>query len=92
MAKEVRFDLIILDVNLPDANAFEICKELRRRHLTRLTPIVHVSEQYNIEDWQRSLKAGATDYIANPLSREFAPRLLAHIENSAMANKEECLI
>jgi DNA-binding response OmpR family regulator len=62
------FDLIILDVVLPGADGFSICRELRRRGLT--VPILMLSARGVIEDRVRGLDSGADDYLTKPF--EFA--------------------
>lgn len=83
MAQRMNYDLITLDVNLPGANGFEICRELRQDPRLRNTPIVMVSGLASLEDQQRGLDAGAVDYITKPFETfEFAPRLLSHIKSN----------
>ena len=80
MAETGNFDLITLDVDLPDGNGFEICSRLKQN--TRLcdTPIVFVSGRPCEQDVRRGLESGAVDYITKPFDAlDFAPRLLSHI-------------
>lgn len=79
IASHNRFDLITLDIELPDITGFEICSELKQRHISRNTPIVFVSGKCSLEDQQRGLEAGAVDYITKPFGMELVPRLLSHI-------------
>lgn len=80
LAASGRFDLITLDVNLQGANGYEICAELKEHPCLRLTPIIFVSGNCNLEDQQRGLDAGAADYITKPFDTfDFAPRILSHI-------------
>jgi DNA-binding response OmpR family regulator len=81
MAQTGDFDLITLDVNMPDANGFELCSELKGNPRFRDTPIVMVSGRCSLEDQQCGLDAGAVDYIAKPSETfEFASRILSHIK------------
>lgn len=87
LAEEEIFDLITLDVDLPDANGYEICRELKQRHISRHTPIVFVSGRTCEVDRQRGLEAGAVDYIAKPFDAfEFAPRLISHTKHTQEAD------
>lgn len=76
LALETKFDLIVLDVDLP--GGFEICRELKQRHFTRHTPVVFVSERSSLEDQQQGLEVGAADYITKPFdTSDFVQRILA---------------
>src|ERR1019366_9781313 len=56
LVEEGNFDLITLDVDLPDASGFDICSELKQRHHSRHTPIVFVSGRPCEEDVRRGLE------------------------------------
>jgi CheY-like chemotaxis protein len=80
LAKNGNFDLITLDVDLPDGNGFEICSRLKENARLCDTPIVFVSGRPCEQDVRRGLEAGAVDYITKPFDAlDFAPRLLSHI-------------
>jgi DNA-binding response OmpR family regulator len=79
-AEEGNFDLITLDVDLPDISGFEICSDLKQRHHSRHIPIVFISGRPRNEDRQHALELGAADYITKPFdASEFVSRILSHI-------------
>ncbi len=81
MAEEGIFDLITLDVDLPDGSGFEICRKLKQRHISRHTPIVFISGRPCEKDRQHAFELGAMDFIAKPFDAlGFASRLLSHIK------------
>jgi putative two-component system response regulator len=81
MAEEDDFDLITLDVDLPDGNGFNLCSRLKENARFRETPIIFVSARSSLEDQQRGLDVGAADYITKPFEAfEFAPQLLSHLK------------
>ena len=85
LATENRFDVITLDIGLPDMSGFVVCSELRQRHISRRTPIVFISASPREEDRQQSLRLGAADYIEKPFNpRSFVWRLLSHIETETV--------
>ncbi|MGA9777818.1 MAG: response regulator [Verrucomicrobiia bacterium] len=87
LAQENEFDLIALDMDLPDFNSFEICSDLKQRHLTRNTPIVFVSGKPCVEERQRGLELGAADYITKPLDpSDFARQILANANTKIETN------
>ena len=83
LAAEGKFDLITLDVDLPDDNGFKICSRLKEHPHLCNTPVVFVSGRSCLEDQQHGLDVGAADYITKPFDAvDFAPRLFAFIKNN----------
>ena len=61
-------DLVVLDVNLPDIDGFEVCRRLRARPDTARIPVVHLSATFtNAADQVRGLDMGADGYITHPV-------------------------
>lgn len=75
LACSVSFDFILLDINLPDRNGFEVCETLREAGVT--TPIIMVTARDDVPDRIRGLKSGADDYLAKPFAFE---ELLARMD------------
>lgn len=62
-----RPDLIVLDVNLPTMDGFEICERIKADKMTRKIPIVIMTAAYtSAEDAERGLKLGAAEYVIKP--------------------------
>jgi DNA-binding response OmpR family regulator len=73
-------DVILLDLMLPDANGFEVCRRLRERVAT---PIIMVTARGEEADRVMGLEGGADDYVAKPFSsRELLARLRAQARRS----------
>jgi diguanylate cyclase (GGDEF)-like protein len=62
-----RFDLVMLDVDMPGMNGYEVCEALRQMS-GDLLPIVIVTGMDDLESVDRAYRAGATDFIAKPIS------------------------
>ena len=58
------FDLLLLDVNVPDLNGFELLKELRDNNI--LTPTIFITSLNMVEDMQKGFDSGCDDYIKKP--------------------------
>lgn len=72
------FDLIIIDIMLPNMDGFEICKQIRQQ---KQTPIMIVSAKKEDIDKIRGLGLGADDYMIKPFSpSEMVARVQAHIK------------
>jgi two-component system phosphate regulon response regulator PhoB len=63
---ESRPDLVLLDWMLPSLSGLEVCRQLRRRPLTRDLPIIMVTARTEDQDAVRALDIGADDYITKP--------------------------
>jgi two-component system, OmpR family, response regulator len=66
MAREISFDAIILDVMLPGANGYQVCRTLRRDG--NWTPILMLTAKDGVWDEVEGLDTGADDYLAKPFS------------------------
>ncbi|GBF26280.1 transcriptional regulatory protein CusR [bacterium MnTg02] len=75
LAATGEFDVIILDLMLPDVHGFDICQRLRAANI--LTPILMLTAMDRVEDRIRGLKLGADDYLTKPFDFD---ELLARIE------------
>ena len=76
-------DLIILDLNLPGMNGFELCRRLRTEELTRRVPIIVLTARAGEGDKVRGLELGADDYMTKPFSvRELVARVRAALRRS----------
>lgn len=76
-ALEEEFDLIILDLMLPNVDGFEICKSIRKE---KNIPIIMVSAKKDDIDKIRGLGLGADDYMTKPFSpSELVARVKAHL-------------
>lgn len=76
------FDLILLDVMLPNKDGFEVCRELRQTGLS--TPIVMLTAKSGEYDKVLGLDLGADDYVTKPFSpRELRARIRAALRHQA---------
>jgi two-component system alkaline phosphatase synthesis response regulator PhoP len=69
------FDLVILDVMLPDRSGFEVCRDLRQKGVQ--TPVLMLTARGQIEDRVLGLRLGADDYLVKPFAMS---ELLARVE------------
>jgi two-component system OmpR family response regulator len=83
MAGAVDYDAILLDVMLPGADGFEVCRRLRERGVW--SPVLMLTARYAVEDRVAGLDAGADDYLAKPFSfAELLARLRALARRGAV--------
>lgn len=69
------YDVIVLDLGLPDGDGFEVCKKMRDKSIT--TPVLILSAEQETDVKIKCLRVGADDYITKPFNTE---ELLARIE------------
>jgi DNA-binding response OmpR family regulator len=81
IAQEQKFDLILLEAQLPDISGLEICAELRQRHISYRTPVIFLSGQCGDEYRQQALELGAADFIEKPFdAKDFISRVLSQVK------------
>ena len=62
------FDLVLLDINMPDLDGFQVCEALRRLPLHKKTPVLFVTINGEFQNRARSILAGGDDLIIKPIS------------------------
>jgi PAS domain S-box-containing protein len=71
-------DLILLDVNMPEMNGYEVCQQLKNYDQTREIPVIFISALGDVLDKVKAFALGGVDYITKPFQVE---EVLARIEN-----------
>ena len=65
--KEINLDLILLDINLPNTNGYEVIKKIKK---VTLKPVIFVTSRNTLEDEIKSLNSGGYDFITKPYNKE----------------------
>ena len=87
LAQTGQFDLIVLDIMLPDMDGLEVCRTLRAQN--HLTPILMLTARDSEADRVVGLEMGADDYLTKPFSiRELQARVKAMLRRVAMLSGE----
>jgi CheY-like chemotaxis protein len=63
------FDVILVDVSMPDMDGYEVCEHLKANDETRDVPVLFLSGNPQSEDRQRGFEVGGSDYIAKPVDQ-----------------------
>ncbi len=78
---ENAFDLIILDVQMPEMDGFTLCQKLRELSANKTTPVVFVTSQTDFETRTKSTASGGNEFIAKPfLIMELALKALISLK------------
>jgi len=82
-------DLVVLDVNLPDLDGFEVCRRLRAQPETARLPVLHLSATFtSASDLSVGLEAGADGYLTRPVE---PPVLIATVRTLLFARRADAL-
>jgi diguanylate cyclase (GGDEF)-like protein len=79
-------DLILLDVNLPQMDGYEICRRLQDNILTRHIPVIFLTAELNKESESFGLQLGAVDYITKPINPAI---VLQRVRNQILLKQHE---
>jgi DNA-binding response OmpR family regulator len=82
------YDLIILDIMLPNKDGIEVCRELRAKKVN--TPILMLTAKDTVEDRVKGLDTGADDYLVKPFAfNELLARIRAMLRREGMSKSPE---
>src|SRR4051812_2527546 len=65
-ARQIMPDLVLLDVDMPDLDGFEVCQRMKANEELLNTPVIFLTGSASMEEKLRGLDIGAIDYIAKP--------------------------
>jgi len=78
--RDLRPDLILLDINLPDGSGFDLCRKLNGEASAFTTPILFISASEDISSKVHGFEVGGVDYITKPIvGAEVIARVRTHL-------------
>ncbi|WP_415398382.1 HD domain-containing phosphohydrolase [Sulfurimonas sp. CS5] len=81
IVKTKDFDLILLDIMMPDINGFDVIKTLKNDFITKKIPIIFLTAKADIDSITNGFELGAVDYITKPFHpSELISRVSTHLE------------
>lgn len=81
-------DLLLLDVNMPDINGYEVCQNIKSNPQTTDIPVIFISALGDVFDKVRAFKVGGTDYITKPFEvEEVVARIETQLRNIRLQNQ-----
>jgi diguanylate cyclase (GGDEF)-like protein len=78
-------DLILLDINMPEMNGYEVCQKLKASVATAQIPIVFISALERLEDKVRAFELGGVDYITKPFQEQ---EVLMRVKNQLIIQQQ----
>lgn len=86
---EVSPSLIILDINMPEMDGYEVCRRLRKKKLTSSIPIVMLTANDSLEEKIKGFEAGADEYLTKPFqAAELQARVMALLRRVSRTESE----
>jgi len=81
-------DLILLDINMPGLNGYEVCQRLKADQTTNHVPVIFISAQDEAWDKVKAFSAGGVDYITKPFKvMEVLARIESHLKLGKLQKK-----
>ena len=68
LEKNVSIDLMLLDINMPEMNGFEVLEEMNRYHWIQEVPVIMITAEESVESMEHAYSLGVTDYIPRPFN------------------------
>ncbi|MCK4464557.1 MAG: response regulator, partial [Bacteroidales bacterium] len=81
VVKDVKPDIILLDIMMPELDGFETCKQLKESPETRDIPVIFLTAKIETEDIVKAFELGAVDYVIKPFNaKELLVRVNTHLD------------
>lgn len=69
MVRQVKPDLVLLDIMMPRMSGFEVCRKLKSDPNTRDIPVIMVTALNELSDIERGVESGTDDFLSKPVNR-----------------------
>ncbi len=77
---EHQFDIVLLDIMMPEMSGYEVCQRIRKKYLPNELPVVMLTAKNQVEDMVAGFGAGASDYLTKPFFKhELISRIDTHV-------------
>ncbi len=88
MVGSAKFELIILDINLPDGNGLDFCRQIRKKHDI---PVIFLTANDTEENMIEGFRCGCDDYISKPFSVEILYHRISAVLRRTFAEPEKSI-
>jgi diguanylate cyclase (GGDEF)-like protein len=78
-------NLILLDINMPEMNGYEVCQKLKASETTAQIPIIFISALERLEDKVRAFELGGVDYVTKPFQEQ---EVLMRVKNQLIIQQQ----
>ena len=88
LVQEHDFDLILLDIMMPEMNGFEVCTQLKENEKTKNIPIIFLSGKDSSSDIEQAYEVGGIDYVIKPfISIELVTKVNTYVRLKQLEDK-----
>lgn len=92
LIKEHDFDLILLDIMMPDMNGFDVCAKLKNEAKTKKIPVIFLSGKDSSQDIEQAYESGGIDYVVKPfITVELITKVNSYVRLKQLEDKFEIL-
>lgn len=92
LVNEHNFDLILLDIMMPDMNGFEVCEKLKKDDKTKKIPVIFLSGKDSSSDIEQAYETGGMDYVVKPfITIELITKVNSYVRLKQLEDKFESL-
>jgi len=86
--QEVHPDIVLMDIEMPELNGYEVCKQLRQLPFGRCVPILMATGFNDISSVSKAYEAGASDFVTKPLNWKILGQRLRYMIRASVAGAE----
>jgi len=88
MVNSEHFDLILLDIMMPEMDGFEVCEKLKQDENNKEVPVIFLTAKTDIESIKKAFKNGGQDYVSKPFNaEELLSRVKTHVQLKVSQDK-----
>jgi len=93
LISENDFDMLLLDVMMPEMDGYEVCRKIKKNNFHNDMPVIFITAKTDKESLVEAFDAGAQDYITKPFnSAELVVRVETHLKLKAFEDSQQVVI
>jgi len=91
--EETQFDLVLLDIMMPEMNGYEVCRRIKKIQLTNEMPVIFITAKTDEDSLLEAFNAGGQDYVTKPFNApELMARVRTHLKLKAFEDSQQVVI
>ncbi|MFK5947824.1 MAG: two-component system response regulator, partial [Methylococcales bacterium] len=91
--EETDFDLVLLDIMMPEMDGYEVCRQIKKKKLANEIPIIFITAKTDEDSLLDAFEAGGQDYVTKPFNaHELMARVKTHLKLKAFEDSQQVVI